>query len=106
MLGVTHLDTLVSRLGLGLSCAQAHAVPQALTILSAALEDAESAHGPRQRHTIELRAALACCRVLSGERRVAAAEYDRAIVDATESLGADHPETVALREERGELGGV
>jgi D-xylose transport system ATP-binding protein len=98
VLGTAHVDTLVSRLGLGLSCAQARAVPQALTILSAALEDAEAAHGPLHRHTIELRAALACCRVLNGELRVAAAEYDRAIVDATESLGADHTDTVALRE--------
>ena len=34
----------------------------------------------------------------------AAAEYDRAVADATALLGADDPVTAALREEAGELG--
>ena len=61
-------------------------------------------HGPRHRHAIEIRAALACCRALRGELRVAAAGYDRAIADAAELFGTDHRETEALRAERRELG--
>jgi len=59
---------------------------------------------PDHRHTIEIRAALACCHAVNGELGAAAEEYDRAIVDAAASLGADDPVTVALREEREELG--
>jgi hypothetical protein len=74
--------------------------------LAAALEDAEAAHGAAHRHTIEIQAAPACCRGLSGQLRVATAEYDRAIAGATALFGTDHGETKALRAERGELDAV
>src|SRR6185295_10168297 len=91
VLGPAHPDTLVSRLGVGLAYAEAHAVRQAVAVLTAALAAAEEAHGPDHRHTIEIRAALACCHAVNGELGAAAEEYDRAIVDAAASLGADDP---------------
>jgi hypothetical protein len=78
-------------------------MPQAIAVVGSALADADDVLGPRHLLTIRIRAALGCCRALSGELRAAAADYDRAIEDAAASLGADDPETVALREERGEL---
>ena len=84
VLGAAHPDTLVSRLGVGLAYAEAHAVRQAVAVLTAALADAEAAHGPDHRHTIEIRAALACCHAVNGELVAAAEGYDRAIADAAE----------------------
>ena len=100
VLGAAHPDTLVSRLGVGLAYAEAHAVRQAVAVLTEALADAEAAHGPDHRHTIEIRAALACCHAVSGELVAAAEEYDRAVAAAADLLGNDHPVTAALREER------
>ena len=100
VLGPAHPDTLVSRLGVGLAYGEAQAMPQAV---AAALAEAEAAHGPDHRHTIEIRAALACCHAVNGELVAAAEGYDRAIADATEALGLEHPDTEALREERGRL---
>jgi hypothetical protein len=78
-------------------------VPQAVAVLTGALRDADAAHGGTFRHTIEIRAALACCHALNGEIPAAAEEYDRAIADAADALGSGHPDTEALREERREL---
>ena len=103
VLGAEHPDTFASRLGVGLAYADAYAVPQAVAVLTAALADAEKAHDPGRRSTVEIRASLGCCLALSGELGAAVREYDRAIADAAEHFGADHPETVALREERHEL---
>ena len=100
VLGPAHPDTLVSRLGVGLAYGEAQAMSQAVAVLTAALADAEAAHGPDHRHTIEIRAALACCHAVNGEPCAAIEGYDRAIAFAIEPLGADHPETEALREER------
>jgi hypothetical protein len=100
VLGTAHPDTLVSRLGVGLAFAEAHAVPRAIAVLAAALADADAAHGGAYRHTIEIRAALACCHALNGELAVAAEGYDRAIADASEAFGPGHPDTETLREER------
>jgi hypothetical protein len=100
VLGAAHPDTLVSRLGVGLAYADAHAVLLAVAVLTAALADAEAAHGPDDRHTIEIRAALACCHAVNGELDAAAEGYDRAIAGSVETLGPGHPDTEALREER------
>ncbi len=102
VLGPTHLDALASRLGLGLAYASAGVVEQAVTVLTAALQDAESTCGGVHRHTIELRAALACCQAVEGDP-AAAAEYERVVADAVELLGAEHPDTAALRDERDQL---
>ena len=40
---------------------------------------------------------------MSGELVAAAEGYDRAIADAAEALGPEHPDTEALREERRRL---
>ena len=103
VLGAAHPDTLAARLGVGLAYAQARAESQAIGILTSALQDAEAAHGVH-RLTIEIRAALACCHAVTGESATAAAEYERAVAEATALLGADDPATSALREEAGELG--
>ena len=105
VLGAAHPDTLASRLGVGLAYAEARAESQAIGVLTSALQDAEAAHGVH-RLTIEIRAALACCHAVTGESATAAAEYDRAVADATALLGADDPVTAALREEAGELRGA
>jgi hypothetical protein len=60
-------------------------VPQAVVVLTATPADAEAAHGPGRRHTIEIRAALGCCLAVNGELGAAVQESDRAIADATES---------------------
>ena len=105
VLGAAHPDTLAARLGVGLAYAEARAESQAIAVLTSALQDAEAAHGVH-RLTIEIRAALACCHAVTGESTTAAAEYERAVADATALLGADDPVTAALREEAGELGGA
>ena len=76
---------------------------QAVAVLAATLESACATYGSLHPHTIEIRAALACCHAVAGERAAAVEEYDRAIAFATDLLGADHPETEALRSERHEL---
>ena len=88
---------------MGLAYAETHAVPRAVAVLTAALADAEAAHGPGHRHTIEIRAALACCHAVNGELGAAAEGYDRAIAGAAEALGPEHPDTEALRDERRRL---
>lgn len=98
-----HPDTLTARLGLGLAYAEARAESQAIAVLTAALRDAEAALGAH-RVTIAIRAALACCRAVTGDPADAVEGYDRAIADAVAVLGDDHPDTVALRDERRELG--
>jgi tetratricopeptide (TPR) repeat protein len=103
VLGATHPDTLAARLGVGLAYAEARSEAQAISVLTAALQDAEAAHGVH-RLTMEIRGALACCHAVTGESATAAAEYDRAVTEATELLGPDDPVTVALREEAAELG--
>ena len=100
--GATHPDTLTARLGLGLAYAEARAESQAIAVLTAALRDAEAAVGVH-RVTIAIRAPLACCRAVTGDAD-AVEEYDRAIAEAVAVLGDDHPDTVALRDERRELG--
>jgi tetratricopeptide (TPR) repeat protein len=103
VLGAAHPDTLAARLALGLAYADARAEPQAITFLAAALREAEEALGVH-RLTVEIRAALACCHAVVGSYDAAAAEYDRAVTDATALLGADDPVTAAVREEACELG--
>jgi hypothetical protein len=72
-------------------------------VWAAAFSDADAAHVGAYRHTIEIRAALACCHALNGELAVAAEGYDRSIADASEAFGPGHPDTETLREERRDL---
>ncbi|HYH33503.1 MAG TPA: tetratricopeptide repeat protein [Pseudonocardia sp.] len=100
LLGPAHPDTLVSRMGMALARAAAGDVASAVTLLEAALGDAEQAHhGARHEHTIALRGNVAACLASLGHTDEAAAGFRRAAADSAALLGRDHPETVALREE-------
>jgi hypothetical protein len=86
-------------MGLALARAAAGDVESALTLLEAALQDAEQAHGACHQHTIALRANAAACMAAVGRAEDAVAAFGRAVEDAGELLGRNHPDTVALHED-------
>ena len=65
-------------------------------MLSSALQDAEHSVGPLDELTVTIRSNLAGTRSL-GRADLAHAELERAAADFQTLLGADHPDTVALR---------
>jgi tetratricopeptide (TPR) repeat protein len=74
-------------------------VESALTLLRAALNDAEQAYGGHNEHVIALRGNVGACLALLGRADEAAAVFGRAAEDAAAFLGPRHPQTVELHED-------
>jgi tetratricopeptide (TPR) repeat protein len=90
-------------MGMALARAAAGDVESALTLLKAALHDAEHAFTGQHQHTIALRAAAAACYAHLGRHRDAVTEFERAATDSTALLGRNHPETVAVFDDLGNV---
>lgn len=103
--GATHLETIVSRLGLAQAHADSGDVRAAQALLDAALRDALHTVGPRSVVTAEIRATIGSLYVASGQADRARAEMGEALAVIEGQLGRSHPDTVALRGELDELVG-
>jgi len=69
----------------------------AVSALSSALQDAEHSVGPLDELTVTIRSNLAHGHMALGRADLAHAELERAAADCQTLLGANHPDTVALR---------
>jgi hypothetical protein len=98
-LGAAHPDTLTSRMGMALARGAAGDVESALTLLRAALKDAEHAYGSRSEHAIALRGNVGACLALLGRAEEASAVFAQAADDAAAFFGPHHPHTVELAED-------
>ena len=67
------------------------------------LRDAEQAHGDRDLHTLTLRWCLGSMQAALGNVEIAVDELSRALTDTDAMFGADHPDTLAVREELRQL---
>ena len=69
----------------------------AVSVLTAALQDAEQSVGPLDELTVTIRSNLAHGHAALGRADLAHAQLERAATDCPTLLGANHPDTVALR---------
>jgi hypothetical protein len=99
VLGPSHPDTLVSRMGHALARADSGDPAVAVDHLTSAVVDSEQAHGPLFHMTILIRAHLAWCLADLGQLDAAADSAALAASAAERSFGARHPDAVALRED-------
>jgi hypothetical protein len=97
--GATHLETIVSRLGLAQAYADAGEVHAAHSLLDAVLHDALSTVGPRSVVTAEIRATMGSLYGAAGQADRARMEMGEALAVIEGQLGRSHPDTVALRGE-------
>lgn len=103
VLGPAHVDSLTSRMSLGLAHAAAGGVRKAVEVLSAALDDAVGTHGSLHPSSVTIRAGLARCLQEVGLCRSAVRQLERAVSDCSAVLGSDHDETRGLRLELADL---
>jgi hypothetical protein len=96
-LGPAHPDSLTSRIGLALARIDSGDGAGAVSVLSAALQDAEQSVGPLDELTVTIRSNLAHGHAALGRADLAHAQLERAATDCQTLLGANHPDTIALR---------
>ena len=94
----------MSCIGLAAARADSGDTTGAVTVLTAALTDAEQSMGSLDGLTIEIRAHLAHGHAAVGAPARALLELGRAAADCETALGVTHPDTVALQADLAQLG--
>jgi hypothetical protein len=99
VLGPTHPQTLVSRLGLGLTRADGGDLRGAESIVFPALREALAAHGTHSPVTTALRSCAGSLHAAAGRVDEAREALQHAVAESEHQLGNAHPDTAALRDE-------